>query len=663
MVKVVVTFFCICMLTDTYAQLWEQTGGPGGDFMQAATVSPRGSIFVLSQSIHHSADTGKTWRRLPITLKSPGSPYWSKFVATESDVLFLIKDTCLWRSVDSGASWSKIRASRYYDVIRTPDGHVVVGGRDSVLLTTDDGLTWSGAKQTATHLFADSSNTLFAHVSGYIVRSIDSGKTWSSVTGLPSNGHWVSIYPANKKNVIATTGAQVYLSTDRGLTWKYVYQAFNHISSACSISADTIFLAAGFGPELYRSTNSGRTWGYLTTSPGIGMPISSFVLGRSLFLQLETQIMKFDLQTQAWSEVIVPNGSTNQLKVAPSGAFYTTTALGSNLAGVWRCNNEHWEMRSIVNASVRTMGVDSIENLYVHYNNYLQHSVDSGKNWQNVLLFPGTHQQIATSNKYVFALSDNGLFISGNYGEAWFKRANEFATSLAVSGSVVYLDGRLRSTDDGFTWTEINFPLILGSGIVRSADANDSHIILNVDNTGVYLSSDWGLTWENHSEGLPRDTIWQVIETPNGSAFAATNDGLFEYSPSTKAWKNVNEGFPRVLSLALGRDGKVYAGTDGDGVWRTTKTYGTWTSDVVRNEDAPEAISIYPNPASTQLHVDLGSSLSGDFTISIYDVLGVRRLTTTNEQTLDVSSLPNGQYIVRVETMPRMQIRMLTVLH
>ena len=59
-------------------------------------------------------------------------------------------------------------------------------------------------------------------------------------------------------------------------------------------------------------------------------------------------------------------------------------------------------------------------------------------------------------------------------------------------------------------------------------------------------------------------------------------------------------------------------------------------------------ISVYPNPASTQ--ITIGVPASSNFTLEMRNTLGELVLRSQNKSTLDISKCPNGMYFLKVMT-------------
>lgn len=62
-------------------------------------------------------------------------------------------------------------------------------------------------------------------------------------------------------------------------------------------------------------------------------------------------------------------------------------------------------------------------------------------------------------------------------------------------------------------------------------------------------------------------------------------------------------------------------------------------------------IEIYPNPATTEVHVRIRGVLNGEYTVTLYDMQGKpiqKIITSAPETTLDISQLLQGIYTIRV---------------
>jgi hypothetical protein len=78
------------------------------------------------------------------------------------------------------------------------------------------------------------------------------------------------------------------------------------------------------------------------------------------------------------------------------------------------------------------------------------------------------------------------------------------------------------------------------------------------------------------------------------------------------------------------------------------KTYYS-VPTALQNVNNASAISIYPNPANTNINVIITSATSGDIQVEILNMMGQKVSMTTamdNMATINVAALPTGYYLV-----------------
>jgi photosystem II stability/assembly factor-like uncharacterized protein len=667
-----------------YAQFWERTGGPGGDQMLSADVSPAGDIFILSQSIHRSSDAAATWLRLAPDIQISGSSHAIKLAWSNAGTMFMLMQRALWKSSDNGNSWARIKQlSDYPGLATSPRGHLIVAKLDSVLVSSDDGVTWTSSAPASNFyggdISVDKDGVIYIAISQYLYRSTNNGATWSKIiNGLPIGNYPSHIYSARHGLAIASVGAQVYTSVDSGRVWSLVYNTLYNIRSICAVNEDTVFLLTD-NRILHRSTDGGATWSQYNTLEFLYdpyYPVTLFSKDQNLFILFNTTLYRHDIRTEDdLQKVDVPTGNVFHLAAASTGDIFagTSISVGSRTGRFWKFDAEHWdEGSSFYNNDIHELAVDSSDALFAIVDARFKASSNGGKNWIEGIYFGGSQFRMSLTKDFVYvATGSEGVFRSSDHGATWDQLntgiTNLSLFSIAASDGVAYAGGLLsfyRSTNNGWTWEAPIFPFIGGSGVVRAIDCTGPNVVVGIDQTGAYFSSDHGITWENHSTGLALDTINRILMTPSGAVFAATSSGVYEYTPSTQTWASVNDNMlgGNILSLALNKDGRLYAGTDGDGVYRTTKTYGSWFKSVQRDGYSPNDISIYPNPASSEITLNFRSDKPEKYRIDIYNLLGESILVSSDEGTIDVSALGSGQYFLRVLSDEKIQTLPLSII-
>jgi photosystem II stability/assembly factor-like uncharacterized protein len=95
---------------------------------------------------------------------------------------------------------------------------------------------------------------------------------------------------------------------------------------------------------------------------------------------------------------------------------------------------------------------------------------------------------------------------------------------------------------------------------------------------GLYRSPDEGRTWENvRGPLLGRSVLSLAVDPEQGDRLCAgANAGLYHSSDAGSSWTRAAQPVGGVLSLAAGTGGRVYAGTFGQGVYRSADRGATW---------------------------------------------------------------------------------------
>lgn len=220
----------------------------------------------------------------------------------------------------------------------------------------------------------------------------------------------------------------------------------------------------------------------------------------------------------------------------------------------------------------------------------------------------------ASGDTLVYAGTDNGVFVSHDFGTAWknagtwtpgsFVYALAFITkgpdsSYLAAGTLG--DGIRISNDYGNTWTYSNSGLnnkYVTSLLFTKNDSGRTLLMAATDN-GVFRSEDYGATWEAVVHGLYQGiVINKLVEVPPDSGFpkmifaGSYGRGIFRTSDFGNTWMPIDSGLAEWLQydLVVAPDSSghsnVFATTTQSGIYRTTDlgaswysaNYGLWTS-------------------------------------------------------------------------------------
>lgn len=157
-------------------------------------------------------------------------------------------------------------------------------------------------------------------------------------------------------------------------------------------------------------------------------------------------------------------------------------------------------------------------------------------------------------------------------------------------------------------------------------DRLDENVLVVGTSSGVFISEDGGVTWENASAGFEGTPVFEVRQQ----------------------WRSFDQGSYR--------SGEIYVGTYGRGIWSTAAYLGINDNknDIAFNNFKTKLKS-YPNPTNDNTTLSFQLAKTGDVDVQVYSITGrlVKSISKKNvssgENTLyiDCEDLPNGTYIVK----------------
>jgi hypothetical protein len=203
----------------------------------------------------------------------------------------------------------------------------------------------------------------------------------------------------------------------------------------------------------------------------------------------------------------------------------------------------------------------------------LYRSADGGATWEDAYSSLGLVAPLGTLSVATSPASASG----------------EHSVFAGVSGGV------LRSTNGGASWlsTLLPSPPPLVSGLAVSPDyARDDTVLAATVEDGVFRSGDRGSQWESWNFGLLDLEVYCIALSPafggppgsggDETLYVGTETGIFRSTNGGRAWREVDFDIDLapVLSLALSpdyaRDGRLYAGTESHGLYRSDDRGRTW---------------------------------------------------------------------------------------
>ncbi|MEO8447187.1 MAG: T9SS type A sorting domain-containing protein, partial [bacterium] len=181
-------------------------------------------------------------------------------------------------------------------------------------------------------------------------------------------------------------------------------------------------------------------------------------------------------------------------------------------------------------------------------------------------------------------------------------------------------------------------------------------------------STDNGSNWT--FQGLPGSRVIDVF-TYQDNVFAGTNyDGVFRSTDGGTSWLQVNGGLANrtVTALLVNQAGFVFAGTFGNGVFKSTAT----VTDVENvTTIIPEEIRLfdnYPNPFNPVTTIKFSLPVEANTKLSVFDITGKEVSILINNKLTpgiyefqwDASEFSSGTYFSRLETDNVTQVKKMT---
>jgi len=466
-------------------------------------------------------------------------------------------------------------------------------------------------------------------------------------------------------------------------------------------------LLAAIHTKLYRSTNFGNQWELaLTAASGITTVLKS---GQSIFAGTENHGIYFSPDNgQQWQQL---NTGLTDLKITALAISDTSVMCGTTSDGLWFLQGSEWypDRDGMICSSLRSMTVTqdhlfandenhvfrlgdmdnwndysptitcdffsslsqmndtvvlSVENNTPSDAPFIMYSHDNGITWQQIPSPPFAGDDpygIYCSNHRIYAHEDDILYYTGNLGLTWTgislpgqycNQFNDFIVFHNTPYAAACGNGQLLKLDNSQQWIISNNGLP-GDREPIALAASDSALYTYISVHGMYVSLDGGNNWSYADYGLQADYSINDYAVYESLLFVTTSKGVFVTNDNGQNWSVCNDGLKNTNAGAIGifRD-TLYVSTRGNSYYSLGN--GIWKcaiSDVHTSLPGYQPLSssyfFSPNPAKDKIH--LASSMeAADYTI--FDMTGKQVLTghIKAKETIDVSKINNGMYVIRL---------------
>ncbi len=503
--------------------------GPSGGFFRDIEASPTNSnVFYAAygRAVFRSTDGGASWQ---VSRDFVGEAVDIAVDPTDGNRLYVaVLNDGLFRSEDGGQTFSAIALSnsQIWSVgVGGADGKTVyyATGSGAFFRSTDRGANWTTRTSTfptLTNLLIEGTNgeSILAIHGTNLVRSTDSGGTWSDVSYSGSSISAYALVRVAANTLAVATNSGIFISSNDGASWTVALGGSYNSLAVDSASPGTIY-AGNYGTQaLVRSTNSGTNWASFGSAVPSG--VSKLLVAGSRFLTASQQGVQLSTNSAVtWVEAAPgPIGSSATLAttLAANSKIYAFTADGTG--GLFASSNDSsWQRLRLPSSSLgqTSMAVKpgDPQTIYLAAFSGVFRSIDGGSNWSTI-----------------------GTGISGVFKTAMaIDPANPSIMYAAASaGSLTPTAYLYRSTDSGVSWSpySVDLPAVYGLQLVIDP-ANSARMYLAgyqgfgpSGRGGFYRSIDGGLHWSQTAfAGLDVRRI-AIDPSDSNRIYAVTATGL-----------------------------------------------------------------------------------------------------------------------------------------
>ena len=200
------------------------------------------------------------------------------FHPTDPNQLVCVNDGGIWKSTNRGTNWTNMNTNQtltqFYRIASDPSNanHILGGTQDNGTQRTTGAINWAAA-------FGGDGGEVCFHVknNSYIIgetqnngmyRSTNGGASWSSATsGISGTSTWVApiLSHPDSATVFYTARQQVFKTTSWGASWFPVSNTLGTIREMAICKSSPNVMYASSGAQIYKSTDRGYTFATVTT--------------------------------------------------------------------------------------------------------------------------------------------------------------------------------------------------------------------------------------------------------------------------------------------------------------------------------------------------------------------------------------------------------------
>ena len=482
----------------------------------------------------------------------------------------------LWRSVDSGVNWTRVRQAGHngiHDLAIDPSTF------PSTVYITEDGGTFKstnlGASWTFIHgILAGSRNRLRAVNSTLyllgpgdpdhnLYKSMDRGATWVQIpTRCPAGAHscanvnsiGIGVFDVDPFNpgVILGGNMALYRSDNEGITWTEVepWWGINiHTDQrviAFSRTAPGIAYDGNDG-GVVKSTNDGRQWTNLNQNfPGALMYSVALSADGSMIAGTQDNGTVYSNLGTPW--YAFRDGDSNHDLIDPIGSTWAyKVSYGRNSFSRFNRNIKPYHFDNISPAQFSSDGGCNFFPTFSMNASLPTHVIAACQQVVRTVNAPTVTTASWTTIGPSLADPNRPPTAYGNYVTAAYQAPSNTNVIYAVRGWDTVFVTANADQGNGAIWTQVTQPNQPGGISAITVDPTNYQTAYLACNSGVYKTTDLGTTWTQQIPQPIQSLIYHDVAIDPANAqhiFAASNAGVFVSTDGGTTWDNISNGIP-----------------------------------------------------------------------------------------------------------------------
>lgn len=528
-------------------------GGLGGWNFRVVAVDPADpdTLYVASgdtdstaEAVFRSTDGGAHWTQI---LEIDPEPLGIRKMAVADGVIYVQTFTRVFRSLDAGATWTQVFAGgRLDDIDVDPQSPqtAYLATSSGLLKTTDAGASWQATPTPAEVLSVavapSRPSRVYLATSLDLHRSDDAGATWTEGATRPNRIGTLAVDP-NDPLTVYSFGATMLVSRDGGQTWRQFERGLPHGGGSVTIFDLAIrpdrphSLYAGLFRSGVYVTGDARRWrptpqnglaarrfSWIKAHPRV--PTTLYALGadglwRSLDRGATWAPFARGVFPLGVNDLVFDARRPGRLQAATSVGVFLSTDGGASWAPL---HSPGIAVRNLLTVDDRT--------LLAGTNSGLFRSTDGGRNWDEVLdAFIPPPDDDHYAGRAILWLRNDPAAPGTVYGLAR-------DVIIHSGGGSEYF---IRSTDGGATWQALRYFRVV------EIVPGQPRMLFAADGTYAFRSRNAGTTWERLG-ALPNATDLEVDPNRPGTIYAGTGGtGVYRSTDGGVTWAPVNAGLAR----------------------------------------------------------------------------------------------------------------------